>query len=126
MIEIDTKPEEGVVAVRFRGEVTDREFTNLAATLANFGSTAGVLIYLDWFRIDHWTFSAPTTNSVAAWRRAGRTIGRAAIVHDHRMNRQAAWLAAVLREQGVKVRSWRPQHAAAAAAWLHIDRSQQL
>jgi hypothetical protein len=125
MIEVDTTLEEGVVAVRFRGAVTNREFTDLAETIANSGTMGGVLIYLDWLRIDRWTFSAPKANDVTAWRRAGKMIERAAIVHDHRMNRQAAWLAAVLRGQGVKVRSWRPQHAAAAARSLHIDRRQQ-
>jgi hypothetical protein len=118
MIEVYHTTQEGVVAVRFRGAVTNREFADLAEMLANFGATGGVLIYLDWLRIDRWTFSAPPANDVAAWRRTGSMIERAAIVHDHRMNRQAAWLAAILRKQGVKVRSWRPQHAGTAAAWL--------
>jgi len=47
-------------------------------------------------------------------------ITRGAIVHQPRLNRQAAWLAAFLREEGVQVRSWRPQSAADAAAWLWI------
>jgi len=29
-------------------------------------------------------------------------------------------LAAFLREEGIQVRSWRPQNADAAAAWLRI------
>jgi SpoIIAA-like len=120
MIEVDTTLEEGIVAVRFHGAVTDQEFAELAAMIADFGSARGLLIFLDWFKIDRWDFSAPNANLVAAWRRAGRAIGRAAIVHDSRTNRQAAWLAAILRKQGVTVRSWRPQDAAAAAAWLCI------
>jgi hypothetical protein len=47
-------------------------------------------------------------------------IARAALVHQPRLNRQAAWLAAFLRQEGVQVRSWRPQNADVAAAWLRI------
>lgn len=126
MIEVHSTLEEAVVAIRFRGAVTNREFTDLAVMIADFNSTGGMLIYLDWLGIDRWTFSTPKANAVTAWRKAGRNIERAAIVHDHRINRQAAWLAAVLRDQGVKVRSWRPQHAAAAAAWLHTGCRQHL
>jgi hypothetical protein len=120
MIEVDSTLEEEVVTARFRGVMTDREFAELAAMIADFGSARGVLVYLDWLRIERWEFSAPKANHFTAWRRAGRTIERAAIVHDSHMNRQAAWLAAILRKQGVTVRSWRPQDAAAAAIWLRI------
>jgi hypothetical protein len=120
MIDVDSTLEEGVVTIRFRGAVTNREFIGLAATIANFGSTGGVPVYLDWVGIDRWTFSVPTETGVIAWRGARKMIARAAIVHQPRLNRQAAWLAAFLREEGVNVRSWRPQNAAAAATWLRI------
>jgi hypothetical protein len=120
MIEVASALEEGVFAVRFRGAVTNREFIDLAATIANFGSTGRILVYLDWVGIDHWAFSVPTAGGETAWRRARNVIARAAIVHQPRMNRQAAWLAAFLRKEGVQVRSWRPQNADAAAAWLRI------
>ena len=118
MIEIDSAPEDGVVTARFRGVVTAREFTDLAATVANFGSKNRILVYLDWAEIDHWEFAVPRPNGVAAWRRARQTLKRVAIIHRPRLNRQAAWLAAVLREGGVEVRSWLPKSAAAAAIWL--------
>jgi hypothetical protein len=120
MIDVDSTLEEGVVTIRFRGAVTNREFIDLAATIANFGSTGRILVYLDWVGIDRWAFSVPTAGGATAWRRARNVITRAAIVHQPRLNRQAAWLAAFLREEGVQVRSWRPQNAAAAAAWLRI------
>ena len=120
MIDVDSILEEGVVTVRFREAVTNRQFIDLAATIANFESTGRILVYLDWVGIDRWAFSVPTANGVTAWRGARKMIARAAIVHQPRLNRQAAWLAAFLREEGVKVRSWRPQNAAAAAAWLRI------
>ncbi len=118
MIEIGPTQQERFLAARFRGAVTDREFAELAARIADSGSAGGVLIYLDWRRIERWIFSAPKANHVTAWRRAGQRIECAAIVHDNSMNRQAAWLAAILRKQGVAVRSWRPQNASAAALWL--------
>jgi FMN-dependent NADH-azoreductase len=120
MIEITSAPGEGVVTVRFCGAVTNREFIDLAAPIANFGATGKILTYLDWVEIDRWAFSVPTAGGVAEWRRARNVITRAAIVHQPRLNRPAAWLAALLREEGVQVRSWRPQNAAAAAAWLRI------
>jgi hypothetical protein len=120
MIDVDTTLEGGVVTIRFRGAVTNREFIDLATTIANFGSTGRMLLYLDWVGIDRWAFSVPTAGDVDEWRRARHVIARAAIVHQPRLNRQAAWLAAFLRQEGVQVRSWRPQNAAAAAAWLRI------
>jgi len=58
---------------------------------------------------------------VTAWRKAAKAITFVAIVHDHRLNRQAAWLGAVLRDRGVTVRSWHPQESPLAAAWLHAQ-----
>jgi len=120
MIDVDSTLEEGVVTIRFRGAVTNREFIDLATTITDFGSTGRIAVYFDWVGIDRWAFSVPTAGGVTAWRRARKIIARAAIVHQPRLNRQAAWLAAFLREEGVQVRSWRPQNAAAAATWLRI------
>ena len=120
MIEVGPSMEEGVVTVRFRGAVTNREFIDLAATIANLGTVEMALVHLDWVGVDRWAFSVPTLSGLAAWRRARKMIARAAIVHQPRLNRQAAWLAAFLREEGVTVRSWRPQNADAAATWLRM------
>ena len=116
MIELDCFPEERLVKVRFRGNVTNREFTDLAAIIADFGSRLTVLVYLDWVGIDRWEFAI--ANGVATWRGASKAIERAAVIHPPRLNRQAAWLAAILRKEGVEVRSWRPKDAMAATIWL--------
>ena len=79
MIEVASALEEGVFAVRFRGAVTNREFIDLAATIANFGSTGRILVYLDWVGIDRWAFSVPTAGGETAWRRARNVIARAAL-----------------------------------------------
>ena len=118
MIEVDCFPEDHLVKVRFRGNVTSREFADLAAIIADFGSGVAVLVYLDWVGIERWEFTVASANGVTTWRRASQVVGRAAIVHLPRLNRQAAWLAAILRREGVEVRSWRPKDAVAAAIWL--------
>ena len=124
MIEIHLSLKESFVAARFRGAVTNTEFAELAAAIADLGSSCGVLIYLDWVRVDRWTFAPAQINGVTAWRMAARMIERVAIIHDHRLNRQAAWLAAILRREGVTVRSWGPQNAGTARMWLGSGRRQ--
>jgi SpoIIAA-like len=118
MIEVDSPSEDRIVTIRFRGSVTNREFIEFAPILADCKVMGGLLTYFDWQRIDSWKFTAPKAIDTIAWRNAGKIIKRTAIVHQPRLNRQAAWLAAVLRQEGVEVRSWRPQNGAAAAAWL--------
>lgn len=118
MIEVDSPGDDRIVTIRFRGLVTNREFIEVAVTVSGLNIMGGLLTYLDWQRIDSWKFSAPRATDAIAWRNAGKIIERTAIVHQPRLNRQAAWLAAVLRAEGVEVRSWRPQNGAAAAAWL--------
>jgi hypothetical protein len=121
MIEIDSTPGSGIVTVRYRGAITNRELATLAAMVTSFESHGGMLIFLDWLGIDRWEFSPHEARGVAAWRRAARKIERVAIVHDRRRDRQAAWLAAILRKEGVSVRSWRPQNAGLAATWLRMS-----
>jgi stage II sporulation SpoAA-like protein len=124
MIEINLAQNGCFVAARFRGAVTNTEFADLAAAIADLGSTGTALIYLDWVRVDHWTFAPVPANGVTAWRMAARMIERVAIIHDHHWNRQAAWLAAILRREGVTVRSWPPQNAHVARLWLGSARRQ--
>lgn len=118
MIEINLAQNGCFIAARFRGAVTNSEFADLAAAIADLGSNCTALIYLDWVRVDHWKFAPVPANGVTAWRMAARMIARVAIIHDHHWNRQAAWLAAILRREGVTVRSWPPQNARAATLWL--------
>lgn len=124
MIEINLSRNEGFVSVRFRGAVTDTEFACLATTITNLGASGTALVYLDWVRLVHWKFAPAQANGVTAWRTAAGTIERVAIIHDHHLNRQAAWLAAILRREGVTVRSWQPQNARAARVWLGSGRRQ--
>lgn len=100
------------------------EFADLATAIKDLGASCNALVYLDWIRVDQWTFDPAQANGMIAWRKAAGIIERVAIIHDHHLNRQAAWLAAILRREGVTVRSWQPRNAHAARAWLGSNRRQ--
>ena len=121
MVEIDSTLGDGIVAIRHHGAMTNREFTELARGIARLSPQTSWLFLFDWHRIETWPFVNPDAEVMTAWCKAARAIRRTALVHDHRMNRQAAWLGAVLRERGVLVRSWRPPEAAVALRWLRAD-----
>ena len=123
MAEIDPSFGDGIVAFRHYGTMTEREFTVLAATVSHSAPHGAVLLRLDWLGIERWAFTTPQADTLAAWRKAARTLQCVAIVHDQRLNRQAAWLGAVLRREGIIVRSWPPHRAAAATVWLQTARS---
>ena len=120
MIEIDCKLD-GITAIRHSGSITIREFADLASTVADLALQDRGLLLFDWLQVEHWLFSSPNAVDVTAWRKAAKAIRRVAIVHDHRLNRQAAWLGAVLRDRGVTVRSWHPPDAVLAVAWLRAE-----
>ncbi|MGV4791584.1 STAS/SEC14 domain-containing protein [Rhizobium sp. F40D2] len=121
MFEIVSTFGDNILAIRHRGPVTDSEFLALAEMVADLPGRGDLLLFLDWVGIKDWAFSAPGGDALIAWRRAAKAIRRIAIVHDPRLNRPAAWLGAVMRQEGVIVRSWRPQHALLAATWLQTD-----
>lgn len=120
MMEIDCKLD-GIVVVRYGGTIAIYDFANLAAMVADFASQDHGRFLFDWLRVESWMFSSPDEVDIKVWRRAARVIDRVAIVHDHRLNRQAAWLGAVLRDRGVTVRSWHPLDVALATAWLRAE-----
>lgn len=122
MIEIDPRFGDGIVAVRQYGTVTDSDFADLAVKIAGSTTPDTLLLFMDWLGINRWEFTAPRAEALAAWRKAAKSLRRAAIIHDHRLIRQAAWLGAVLREQGVIVRSW-PQYSEATETWLRAAQS---
>jgi hypothetical protein len=118
MIEIDSVAGEGWVTIRCRGALSNDDFAALARTIGELNPDRALLVFFDWLDIEQWSPSPPDANLVAPWRRAARRIMRVAIVHGRRFDRQAACLGAALREEGVAVRSWRPDQAVAATAWL--------
>ncbi len=91
MIEIKLSRNESFVSARFRGVATDTEFARLAAKITNLGASCTVVVCPDWIRVAHWTFVPIQTNGLTAWRSAAGMIERVAIIHEPRLNRQAAW-----------------------------------
>ena len=106
-----------MLRIRVRGVIHRSDFSVLASATALSSIQAAVFIYIDWAEVEHWTFSVRDDDE-ASWRRAANGIERVAIVHDHLLNRQAAWLSAVLRGEGVCVRCWRSRLAVEAEKWL--------
>lgn len=116
----DVTPATGaaIIAVRFVGTQTTEELSGIATAIADgLAYDFGCRILFDWSNVQAWTCEAAAL-PVKSWMAAICRIDRAAIVHHHRWNRQAAWLAAVLRQGKTNVRSWRIADRDNAVAWL--------
>ena len=116
MMNVDSTVEDGFVRVRFSGALTDGALSAMARAMSE--QIGGNLMLFDWLGIESWDFSASKGDNVAALRTAAKQTDRVALLHSPRFNRPAAWVAAILRAEGVTVRSWRAQQAPAAADWL--------
>jgi hypothetical protein len=119
MIEIMPDAGAGVTILRFSGVQTSEDITGAAAAVIQLcDGRDGIRLLCDWSDVLGWaceTRSLPVYDWGAA--ACGR-IERAAILHHHRWNRQAAWLAAMLRHSHVDVRSWRLRETDGAQKWL--------
>ncbi len=107
-----------IIAVRFVGTQTTEGLVGIATSIADcLARDIGSRVLLDWSEVQAWTCEAAVL-PVESWTAAICKIDRAAIVHHHRWNRQAAWLAAVLRYGRTDVRSWRIGDRDNAVVWL--------
>lgn len=116
LMNVESTVEDGIVRVRLSGALTDCALTAMGTAISE--QTDESLILFDWLGIESWHFSAPKGADMAALRTAAKKTGRVALLHGPRLNRPAAWVAAILRAEGVTVRSWRARQAPAAADWL--------
>jgi hypothetical protein len=118
MIEIRPGIEAGFTVLRFSGVQTREDIAGaVAAVIQLCNSREAMRLLCDWSEVRGWACeirSLPASEWVAA---AGR-LERVAILHHHRWNRQAAWLAAILRRERVEVRSWLPRQSEDARKWL--------
>lgn len=108
----------GITVLRCRGVVPASELFILAGEASDSINVAPGLLMLDWSKVEHWPYAHPAAQDLAAWQAASTRIARVAIVHDRRLNPQAAWLGAALRGQAVTVRSWPPRQIGIALEWL--------
>jgi hypothetical protein len=120
VIEITRQNDESIVTVRFRGtlSVSDLSFFE-TELLDRHAGREHIRLLFDWTGIEGWE---PRTREPALWpnwRAMAHPIDRAAIIHEHRWNRQAALLAAMLRINKAQARSWLPRNLPAALVWLN-------
>ena len=78
-----------------------------------------IRVLFDWTGIEAWEPETRDPTRWPNWRVMARPIERAAIIHEHRWNRQAALLAAMLRINKAQARSWLPRNLPAALVWLN-------
>jgi hypothetical protein len=119
MIEIRPSGSFSGVTVCLRGRQLTSEFLEIPTLLAyHCCHEQRLKLLFDWSQLESWRFSADTSMSVESWLDVGRSIERAAIVHHHRWNRQAAWLGAALRLAGSQAHSYRLMEFDKALNWL--------
>jgi hypothetical protein len=75
-------------------------------------------LLFEWSQVSSWPFEAPSARAIRDWKKTAPRISRAAVVHDHRLTRHSAILAALLRVDGAEVRSFHPPAYDRAVAWL--------
>ena len=119
VIELASLNGEPIVTVRFRGRLSVSDLTVFeTALLDRHAGHAQIRVLFDWTGVEGWE---PRTREPALWpnwRAMAHPIGRAAIIHEHRWNRQAALLAAMLRINKAEARSWLPRNLPDALVWL--------
>lgn len=117
---IEIRPDAGAdfTTLRFSGVQTNTDIGGaVVAFIRQNRSRDGLRLLFDWSDVLGWaceTRSLP----MAEWLAAAGRIERVAIFHHHRWNRQAAWLAAMLRRGNVDVRSWRLRESERMKKWL--------
>ena len=120
VIELASLNGESIVTVRFLGRLSVSDLTVFeTALLDRHVGHEHIRVLFDWTAIEGWE---PGTREPALWpnwRAMARPIDRAAIIHEHRWNRQAALLAATLRINKAQARSWLPRNLPAALVWLN-------
>ena len=118
MIEITRLEASHVLCVCLKGVQSAAEFEALGSSLPDTDAQRKLRILFDWTSLQGFDDRRSFDLSCRRWRQTAGSIARAAIVHQHRWDHYAALLAAVLRVQGVQVRSWPVRDHAQALVWL--------
>ena len=120
VIELASLNDEPIVTVRFRGRLSVSDLTVFeTALLDRHAGQEHIRVLFDWTGIEGWEPGTRESALWPNWRAMARPIDRAAIIHEHRWNRQAALLAAMLRINKAQARSWLPRNLPAALVWLN-------
>ena len=122
MIEIERQKGSPVVRGRFRGDLSKCDLTTFVASLQELRDCEKrIRVLLDWTAIEKWEADTAHSSLSSIWRDLPHNIDRAAIVHEHCWDRQAAVLGAMMRINQTVVRSWLPSNGIAAMEWLRGD-----
>jgi hypothetical protein len=118
MIEIRLDAATGLATLTFGGMQSNADVGEAAASFIHIvEARETIVLFCDWSDVAGWT-CAPGSLPVYEWVAVARRIERAAIIHHQRWNRQAAWLAALIRYGNADVLSFRPNEADTARRWL--------
>jgi hypothetical protein len=117
MIEVDRREGNSIAIIQIRGIQSTSEFLEAGDRLFGNARTPSRILF-DWSELKSWPFSETKSASIAPWVNLAAQIGRAAIIHERRWNRQAAWVAAIMRLSRTQVRSWHCGERDQAIAWL--------
>ena len=119
MIEITPDAGAGVTMLRFSGVQTSEDITRaVAAVIQLCDGRDDIRLLCDWSDVLGWACETRSLPVYEWGATASGRIERAAILHHHRWNRQAAWLAAMLRHANVEVRCWHLRASYGARKWL--------
>ena len=120
VIEIAPLNSGSIVTVRFRGRLSVSDLSVFdTALLDRHSGHEHIRVLFDWIAVEGWESGTGDPARWPDWRAMARPIDRAAIIHEHRWNRQAALLAATLRINKAQARSWLPRNLPAALVWLN-------
>src|SRR5580698_9836599 len=126
MIKVEWNEANSIVLVHIYGMQSTSGFLQTGDELFKDGCAhAPYCILFDWSDLQSWPFGEVKSASIASWVNIAAQIFRAAIVHERRWNRQAAWVAALMRLNNTQVRSWSCGQRDQAIAWLNAQSGQR-
>jgi hypothetical protein len=119
MIKVEWREANSIVLIHIWGVQSTSDFLEAADRLSkNVHTYRSSRILFDWSRLQSWPFREAKSASIASWVNVAAQIRRAAIIHERRWNRQAAWVAAIMRLSSTQVRSWHCEERDQAIEWL--------
>lgn len=114
-------PRRSPLILSLQGRVETTDLLAIGERLSHTRRPKLLLVLFDWSEIASWAFRPPSLDELRGWLAAAKLVGRIVILHHRAFDRQAAWLAALLRARGCSVRSYRPDDCDRARRWLTDD-----
>jgi hypothetical protein len=119
MIKVEWREANSIVLIHIWGVQSTSDFLEAADRLSkNVHTYRPSRILFDWSQLQSWPFREAKSASIASWVSVAAQICRVAIIHERRWNRQAAWVAAIMRLSSTQVRSWHCEERDHAIEWL--------